>query len=104
MQPTEDFIRHGTQAFRRTNLAMFAAGVATFGLLYRVQPLMPEFSYQFAVSASQSALSLSLTTAVLAVTMLFAGPVSDAYGRKVTMSVSLLSSAFIVLVSAAATR
>jgi len=38
------FIRHGTPAFRRTNLALFAAGIATFGLLYCVQPLMPEFS------------------------------------------------------------
>jgi MFS transporter, YNFM family, putative membrane transport protein len=40
----EEFIHHGTPIFRRANLAMFAAGVATFGLLYCVQPLMPEFS------------------------------------------------------------
>ena len=102
VRPGQEFIRHGTQAFRRTNLAMFAAGVATFGLLYCVQPLLPEFSRQFGVSAAQSALSLSLTTAVLAVTMLFTGPVSDAYGRKRVMTVSLLSSALLVLLSAAA--
>ena len=102
MLPEPEFIRHGTQAFRRTNLALFAAGVATFGLLYCVQPLLPEFSRQFAVSASQSSLSLSLTTAVLAVTLLFAGPVSDAYGRKRVMAVSLLLSAALVLLSAAA--
>jgi MFS transporter, YNFM family, putative membrane transport protein len=99
---TETFIRHGTPAFRRTNLAMFAAGVATFGLLYCVQPLMPEFSRQFAVSAAQSALSLSLTSAVLAVTMLFAGPLSDALGRKKIMTMSVLGSALIVLLSAIA--
>jgi YNFM family putative membrane transporter len=81
---------------------MFAAGVATFGLLYCVQPLMPEFSGQFRVSAAESALSLSLPSAVVAVTMLFAGPVSDAYGRKRVMTVSLLASALIALVSAAA--
>ena len=96
------FIRHGTQAFRRTNLAMFAGGVATFGLLYCVQPLMPEFSRQFQVSAAQSALSLSLPSAVLALTMLFAGPVSDALGRKKIMTLSLFASAFIMVLAAAA--
>ena len=38
---TASTIHHGTPAFRRTNLALFAAGFATFGLLYCVQPLMP---------------------------------------------------------------
>ena len=61
----DDLIRHGTPAFRRTNLALFAAGFATFGLLYCVQPLMPQFSQQYGVGAASSALSLSLTTGVL---------------------------------------
>jgi YNFM family putative membrane transporter len=100
--PADDAIRHGTPAFRRTNLAMFAAGVATFGLLYCVQPLMPEFSRRFGVSAAASALSLSLPSAVLAVTMLFAGPVSDAWGRKTVMTASLWSSALVMLLAAVA--
>ncbi len=95
-----DWIRHGTPAFRRTNLALFAAGFATFGLLYCVQPLMPEFASDYHVSAATSALSLSLTTGVLAVAMLFAGAVSDALGRKSVMIVSLLLSAVLVLISA----
>lgn len=99
---TELFIRHGTPSFRRTNLAMFAGGVATFGLLYCVQPLMPEFSRQFGVSAATSALSLSLPSAVVAVTMLVAGPVSDAVGRKKVMTFSLFASAGIMLLVAAA--
>ncbi len=98
----ESFIRHGTVEFRRTNLAMFAAGMATFGLLYCVQPLMPEFSRQFQVSAAESALSLSLTSVVVAVTMLFAGPVSDAWGRKRIMTLSLFASAGLMLLAAAA--
>src|SRR5208337_3781757 len=103
-QPTAEFIRHRTPAFRRTNLGMFVAGVVTFGLLYCVQPLMPEFSRQFDVRAAESALSLSLTSAVLAITMLFAGPISDAWGRKAIMTLSLLSSTLIVLLSLAAFR
>jgi YNFM family putative membrane transporter len=49
-------IHHGTPAFRRTNLALFAAGFATFGLLYCVQPLMPEFSRHYGVSEAGAAL------------------------------------------------
>jgi YNFM family putative membrane transporter len=96
----EDFIRHGTTPFRRTNLAMFAGGVATFGLLYCVQPLMPEFSRQFHVGAAASALSLSLPSLVLSFTMLFAGSVSDAWGRKRIMTVSLFASAVLMLLAA----
>jgi YNFM family putative membrane transporter len=97
-----DFIRHGSPLFRRTNLAMFAAGVATFGSLYCVQPLMPEFSRYFGVSAAESALSLSLTSGVLAVGLLLAGPLADAWGRKTLMSICLLASALLILTSAAA--
>ncbi|MBS0201149.1 MAG: MFS transporter [Proteobacteria bacterium] len=79
---------------------MFAAGLATFGLLYCVQPLMPEFSREYGVNEAQSALSLSLTTGVLAFAMLFAGGVSDALGRKSVMVASLLASALLVLFSA----
>ena len=93
-------IRHGTPIFRQTNLALFAAGLATFGLLYCTQPLMPEFSKDYGVSAATASLSLSLTTGVLAFAMLFAGGVSDACGRKSVMAASLLSSAVLVLLTA----
>ena len=94
------YIHHGTPAFRQTNLALFAAGFATFGLLYCVQPLMPEFSQHYGVSEAGAAMSLSLTTGVLAVAMLFAGGLSDAWGRKSIMVASLLASAVLVLVTA----
>jgi YNFM family putative membrane transporter len=61
---------------------MFGAGVVTFGLLYCVQPLMPLFSRLYGVSAAGSALSLSLPSGVLAVAVLFAGAVSNAWGRR----------------------
>lgn len=97
--PDAPFVHHGTPAFRRINLALFAAGFATFGLLYCVQPLLPEFTRDYGVGEAVSALSLSLTTGVLAFGMLFAGALSDAWGRKSVMVGSLLSSALLVLVS-----
>ncbi|MEY2160902.1 MULTISPECIES: MFS transporter [unclassified Rhodanobacter] len=100
VEATAPYIHHGTPAFRQTNLALFAAGFATFGLLYCVQPLMPEFSRHYGVSEAGAALSLSLTTGVLAFAMLFAGGVSDGWGRKPVMAASLLVSALLVLVTA----
>jgi YNFM family putative membrane transporter len=98
--PVSGFIHHGTPAFRRVNLALFAAGFATFGLLYCVQPLLPEFSRDYGVGEAASALSLSLTTGVLGFGMLFAGALSDAWGRKSIMVGSTLVSSLLVLTSA----
>ncbi len=95
--PPNSAIHHGTAAFRRTNIALFAAGFATFSMLYCVQPLMPTFTKEYGVSAADSALSLSLTTGVLAVAMLFAGNLSDRWGRKPVMVLSLFLSALLVL-------
>ncbi|MGH8154559.1 MAG: MFS transporter [Rhodanobacteraceae bacterium] len=93
------YVHRGTRAFHRINLALFAAGFSTFGLLYCVQPLLPAFTQDYGVSEAVSALSLSLTTGVLAFGMLFAGAVSDAWGRKPIMVGSVLSSALLVLAS-----
>ncbi len=102
MSADQHRIRHGTPAFRRTNAALFAAGVATFGLLYCVQPLMPEFSRQFQRTAAESSLALSSSTGVMAVALLFAGALSDAVGRKSVMAASLWSSTALALGTALA--
>ncbi|TNM36719.1 MFS transporter [Nocardioides albidus] len=61
--------------------AMFAAGMATFVLLYATQALLPELSATFGVSPTAATLSMSLTTAGLALGLLVAGPASEAIGR-----------------------
>ncbi|QFU17901.1 MFS transporter [Microvirga thermotolerans] len=94
-------LESGTPAFRRLNLALFAAGFATFAILYCVQPLLPVFSQDFGVSAAVSSLSLSLTTGMLAVAMLVTGSLSEIWGRKPLMVASLFSSALLTVVSAA---
>ncbi len=83
------------------NLALFAAGFSTFAILYCVQPLLPVFSHEFDVGAAASSLSLSLTTGLLAVSMLVAGSLSDVWGRMPVMVASLVSSAVLTIVSAA---
>ncbi|HEY4350968.1 MAG TPA: MFS transporter, partial [Paraburkholderia sp.] len=93
-------IEFGTAEFVRTNCALFAAGFATFALLYCVQPLMPLFSASFHVNAAGASLALSLTTGLLAVSLLVAGGLSEAWGRKSMMVGALLLSAVLGMLSA----
>lgn len=102
MQEAPKRLESGTPAFRRLNLALFAAGFATFAIIYCVQPLLPVFSQEFHVSPAVSSLSLSLTTGLLAVSMLVTGTLSEVWGRKPVMVASLLSSATLTILSAAA--
>jgi len=95
-------LESGTPAFRRLNLALFAAGFSTFAILYCVQPLLPVFSAEFHVSAAVSSLSLSLTTGLLAVAMLVTGSLSEVWGRKPIMVAALLSSSILTILSAVA--
>lgn len=101
--PTVDTrLRPGTPGFRRANAALFLAGFATFALLYSVQPLLPVFAREFGVSAAASSLVLSLSTLALAGSLLVASSLSEAWGRKRVMVVSLFCSAGLTLLCAAA--
>lgn len=86
-------ITRGTAAFRKMTLAMFIAGSASFAMLYCVQPVLPVLSGSFNITPVQSSLSLSVATLMMAVGLLFTGPVSDALGRRRMMMVSLLLAA-----------
>ncbi len=95
-------LQRGSAEFRRVNGALFAAGFATFSLLYYVQPLLPSFAESFALSPAMSSLSLSLTTLLLAPAMVVTSSLSEVWGRKRVMSLSLLLSAALTLLAAAA--
>ncbi len=95
----DPFIKRGTPQFMRVTLALFSAGLATFALLYCVQPILPVLSNEFGVSPASSSISLSISTAMLAVGLLFTGPLSDAIGRKPVMVTALLLAACCSLLS-----
>jgi YNFM family putative membrane transporter len=94
------YIRAGTPAFWRTNLAMLCAGFSTFSLLYCVQPLLPVFSRQFHVTPAAASLALSTTTAMLAASLLVAGSLSEAWGRKPMMLVAMTACALLNVLTA----
>ncbi|KQV45318.1 MFS transporter [Duganella sp. Root336D2] len=85
-----------------TNRAMFFGGFSCFALLYCVQPLMPLPSHEFALTPAQGSLSLSLSTAALAVSLLVSSAISDRFGRKPLMVGALAISALMTLLCALA--
>jgi MFS transporter, YNFM family, putative membrane transport protein len=87
----------GTAAYRRVVGALFAAGVATFALLYSTQAILPELAAQFDVSTASSTLTVSLTTLGLGVALLVAGPASDVAGRTTFIHLSLTASAVVAV-------
>lgn len=70
-------------------------GLATFALLYFVQPILPVLSNEFSISPATSSLALSLSTALMACGLLITGPLSDAFGRKNVMVIALFCAAFL---------
>jgi len=92
----------GESGYRRIIAALFAAGVATFALIYSTQALLPEFPRAFGISAAQSTLSVSLTTVGLGIALLVAGPLSEVVGRTRLIHLSLVASAAVGIACALA--
>ncbi len=97
---SSEWIERGSPQFMRVTLALFSAGLATFALLYCVQPILPVLSQQFGVTPAASSISLSLSTGLMALGLLFTGPLSDAIGRKSVMVIALMLAAICTLISA----
>ncbi len=93
-------IAAGSPAFKRINRAMVFGGFSTFALLYCVQPLMPLLAHQFTLTPAQSSLALSVSTAALALSLLFSSVVSDRIGRTPMMVGAMLMGAILTLACA----
>lgn len=95
-----NYLQQGTPGFRRASLALFAGGFVTFAVLYSTQPLMPMLSRDFGVSPAAASVSVSAATMALAASLLVAGSLSEAWGRKSVMSASLVLSSLLAALTA----
>jgi len=95
-----DYLQKGTKEFKLANLALFAAGFITFANLYITQPLFPQFTETFGVSPAMASLSLSLSTGVLSVTLILFGSLSEAWGRKRLMTISIFAASILTVLLA----
>ena len=74
----------------RIILALALSGLAELASLFFIQPLLPVLDVEYDVPVSQVSIILSAETALLAMGLLFTGTLSDHYGRKKLIIVSLL--------------
>ncbi|AXG79909.1 MFS transporter [Streptomyces paludis] len=79
----------GRPGYRRTSFALFAAGVATFALLYSTQALLPAISAGFGVTAGRASWTVSAATGALALFVLPLSALSERFGRRTMMTASL---------------
>ncbi|MFJ2706668.1 MFS transporter [Streptomyces sp. NPDC087428] len=86
---TADRLEPGGPGYRRMSLALFAAGVATFALLYSTQALLPAVSASFGATAGQASWTVSAATGALALFVLPMSALSERFGRRQMMTASL---------------
>jgi YNFM family putative membrane transporter len=93
--PENQTHRRGSKGFRRVNLALFAAGLATFMVLYCVQPLLPVFAHDFGLTPAGSSLAISVATGALAISIVPLSMLSERWGRMPLMTASLFATALL---------
>ncbi|CAN5695086.1 MFS transporter [soil metagenome] len=79
----------GSREYRRLLAALFFAGVATFAQLYSPQAVLPQIAQQLGIGAADAALTISLATIGLAMSVIPWSVVADRVGRVRAMTVSV---------------
>lgn len=94
------YIQENTKEFRNANIALFLGAFNTFAILYSTQPIFPNLAQEFNLSPATASLSLSAATMTLAISLLIVGSVSEVFGRKPVMSVSIILSSVLAILTA----
>jgi YNFM family putative membrane transporter len=92
-------LKYGDAGMRRVRLGLFAAGLATFALLYVPQPLLPELSRAFGASPAAASLAMSAGTLALAIAIIPVSSLSEVRGRREVMTVSVIAAAVLGLIA-----
>ncbi|MEZ0353051.1 MFS transporter [Mycobacterium sp. pR1184] len=87
----------GSRGYRRITAALVGAGLASFAAMYCTQALLPALSAYYRISPATSALTVSLTTGMLALSIVPASVLSERYGRITVMLISGVASSVIGL-------
>lgn len=83
-------IEYKSAAFYRSALALCVAAAAVFANLHLMQPLLPELSRQFQLSALTVSWVYTMGTLCLGLSLLVYAALSDAWGRKKLLLITLI--------------
>ncbi|MEU3963415.1 MFS transporter [Streptomyces buecherae] len=92
-------LRPGGPGYRRMSFGLLAAGISTFALLYSTQALLPAISGDLGVSPGQASWTVSAATGALALAVLPLSALSERFGRRTLMTVSLSVAAIVALLT-----
>ena len=87
----------GDREYSRIALGLFAAGFATFALVFDAQAALPALSAAFATTTAEAALTVSATTLGLAASVLVWAVAADRIGRVAVMRLSLAAALVVAL-------
>jgi MFS transporter, YNFM family, putative membrane transport protein len=82
---------------RRVKIAVAAAGISSFALLYAPQPVLPQLAAQYHLDPGQASLAVSVATGALAITVLPIAALSEIAGRRPVILASVIASAVLGL-------
>ena len=97
LAPTDTPHQAGSSGYRRVTAALYGAGLASFAAMYCTQALLPALSAFYRITPATAALSVSLTTGMLALSIIPASVLSERYGRTTVMLTSGVVSSVIGL-------
>jgi YNFM family putative membrane transporter len=83
---------------RRVTVAVAAAGISSFALLYAPQPVLPQLAAQFHLDPGGASLAVSVATGALAITVLPVAALSELIGRRPVILGSVIISVVLGLV------
>ncbi|MCS6758238.1 MAG: MFS transporter [Candidatus Devosia euplotis] len=90
-------IERSTPDYWRASAALFLSAFSVFAAIYSVQPLLPVFATEFGLDAATSSVSLSTTTAMLALSLVLIGWLGNRFNRKRLMLTTMLAMAVLML-------
>ncbi len=79
-----------SRGYRRICWILSLAAVVVFANLHAMQPLLPELSRSFGLTALQTSWSYAIGTLALGLSLLFYGAISDALGRRALLGWTLV--------------
>ena len=77
----------------RVKIAVAAAGISSFALLYAPQPVLPQLAAQYHLDPGGAALAVSVATGALALAVLPIAALSEVVGRRPVILTSVIASA-----------
>ena len=81
-----------TGTTRRVTIAVAAAGISSFALLYAPQPVLPQLAEQYHLDPGGASLAVSVATGALAIAVLPIAALSEVVGRRPVIIASVVAS------------